>query len=667
MDQCPRSQAGALHAAAAVARPAAHRRLAPCASSLAAGKQLTVIHFNDVYNIDARTEEPVGGAARLATAMRSFADERPLVLFSGDCLNPSLMSAFTRGEQMVAVLNALGVQASVVGNHDCDFGTEVLRKHMRLFRFPWLLSNVLDVETHQPLAGAKRWHMLEWQGVKIGLVGLVEREWLVTIPSLAAGDIEFLDFCEEGRRLARLLRDKGADLVVALTHMRAPNDMLLAAEVPELQLILAGHDHHFAIDRSEPHGTWVVKSGTDFREFSVLRFEVPGSPDARPELQWERVEVTSQIPEASDVAAIVEHYEALIGTKMDEPLGWTHVDLDARFDTVRTGESNLGNLLADIMRTSLQADAAFFNGGTIRSDAVHRAGQLTMRDFVSMLPFQDELVLLELTGAEILAALETGVGSWPKLEGRFLQARAGLGGVSGLHFAFDPSRNPGSRVVPGSVVVATKAYLRGGKDGFECLQAAPVLVDGETAPRLATLVQYLLMRVEQLNEQLGAELQRIGGEQQEQQQQQQQGQPAGAGANGAQPHAGATSSSSDGGGGGGSSGRGSLGSSSSSRSSGTVAAAGPAGTAVADGGGVAVQQRQHEQRRQQQGPDRPPDGAPDHSSAALTALSYLEPCTHGLDSMYAFLPNHRRFGICPRLEGRIIRVDDGLPELLAEE
>lgn len=78
---------------------------------------------HQVYNIEPRAVEPVGGAARFATAVhaaRASCDPPPLVLFSGDCLNPSLMSAFTRGQQMVPVMNMLGVQAAAVGNHDCE-------------------------------------------------------------------------------------------------------------------------------------------------------------------------------------------------------------------------------------------------------------------------------------------------------------------------------------------------------------------------------------------------------------------------------------------------------------------------------------------------------------------------------------------------------------------
>lgn len=345
--------------------------------------------------------------------------------------------------------------------------------------------------------------------------------------------------------------------------------MLLASSVPEISLILGGHDHDYLAATTEPYGTPVIKSGTDFRELShvhldivrtdegrmtpssdrsiekraklqhegkcdgtprleIVAYEMPQSRStvsnaerdtckepvetrskdmqpARISVQWKRIEVNESTPEDPEVAEIVAEYKSLADSRMDEPLGLTFVDLDARFDAVRSRESNIGNLMADAMRLGLDADAAFLNGGTIRSDMVHKAGRLTMRDFVSALPFLDELVVLELSGKDILMALETGVSSWPMREGRFLQ-------VSGIRFKFDPSQPMGCRVASDSVYVAgkpvkesgmyrvaTKHYLRSGKDGFETLKSANVIVDGETAPRLATLIYFLLARIEELN------------------------------------------------------------------------------------------------------------------------------------------------------------------------
>ncbi|RMZ52305.1 hypothetical protein APUTEX25_001921, partial [Auxenochlorella protothecoides] len=82
-----------------------------------ASDRLTILHFNDVYEISPRAMEPVGGAARFVSAVRAHAADSPLVLFSGDCLNPSLVSSFTRGEHMAPILNSIGVHAACVGNH----------------------------------------------------------------------------------------------------------------------------------------------------------------------------------------------------------------------------------------------------------------------------------------------------------------------------------------------------------------------------------------------------------------------------------------------------------------------------------------------------------------------------------------------------------------------
>ena len=498
---------------------------------------LTILHFNDVYDIFANDEEPVGGAARFCKAVKDIKGD-PLILFSGDCLNPSTLSAFTKGSHMPPVFNQIGVHVASLGNHDFDFGIEELEKRMAEFNFPWLLSNVLNKRTGGQLANAKESIEMEWGGHKLGIIGLVEKEWLMTIPSIDVDeDVVYIDFVAKGRELCDKLKASGCDMIIALTHMRAPNDEKLAMEVPDIQLILGGHDHSPQADFVPPHGTLLLKSGTDFREFSVLKISKRGDDGAGVEctdvpepttnetdseidfcsaarddvvVSWKRVYVTSDTEEDDQVADIVEHYHEKMGKEILSPLGWTLVDLDARFDHVRNSETSLGNLLADIMRLgmgkNIDIDAALLNSGTIRSDRVHATGQLTVKDLITMLPFTDELVVLSMSGEDLMEALEISVSAWPAKEGRFLQ-------VSGISYAFDPDRAPGQRIVPGSVsvggapleltrkyTVATKAYLRSGKDGFDTLKNASEIMDPETAPRLVTLIHALLSRVQTLND-----------------------------------------------------------------------------------------------------------------------------------------------------------------------
>ena len=502
-------------------------------------EELTIIHFNDVYDIFPSDTEPVGGAARFTRLVKEYSNAShssspPLILFSGDCLNPSTLSAFTKGEHMVPILNHIGVHVASLGNHDFDFGVEELQKRMSEFSFPWLLSNVLDRKTGKPLAGAEEMIEMEWNGMQIGIIGLVEKEWLATIPSIDMDqDVIYLDFVAKCEELCELLLSKGCDMVIALTHMRAPNDIILASKVPNIHLILGGHDHSPQAEFVPPHGTLLLKSGTDFREFSVLKISKRDSTDiqctdivepttndtdsefdccstARDDVlvSWKRVYVTSETEEDMHVAGIVDQYHDMMGSKILSPLGWTLVDLDARFDQVRSQETSLGNLLADIMRLGMgiQIDGSLLNSGTIRSDRVHYTGQFTVKDLITMLQFTDELVVVEMTGTDLLDALEVSVSAWPAKEGRFLQ-------VSGISYAFDPTNEPGNRIIKDSVTVnnepiqinklytiATKAYLRSGKDGFETLKKAKQMIDPETAPRLVTLIHALLSRVQTLNE-----------------------------------------------------------------------------------------------------------------------------------------------------------------------
>jgi len=176
-------------------------------------------------------------------------------------------------------------------------------------------------------------------------------------------------------------------------------------------------------------------------------------------------------------------------------LGELHCTLDGRFSSVRTVETNLGNLVTDIMVAALNADCALLNSGTLRSDTQHPEGKFILRDLLTILPMMDPLVLIDVDGDQIHQALENGVSQWPKLEGRFPQ-------VSGISFAFDPSQPAGSRVNPEFVKIGdeyldknqhyklvTKAYLANGKDGYDALAKGTILVDDECAPNLTSAVQ----------------------------------------------------------------------------------------------------------------------------------------------------------------------------------
>ncbi|KAK3903498.1 Metallo-dependent phosphatase-like protein [Staphylotrichum tortipilum] len=448
---------------------------------------LRLIHYNDVYHLDPSSAEPVGGIARFVSVCKEYREgERYqgqpelVTLFSGDVFNPSLESSITKGSHMVPLLNLIGTNGACVGNHDLDFGVRQYRHLTSKCNFPWLLANVLDPALGEgvPLGNAKKTHMITTSnGIKIGLLGLGEREWLETINSLPP-DLIYRSASEVARELVPELRTQGADIIIALTHMREPNDNKLATQLGgEIDIILGGHDHFYA--HSFINGTHVLRSGADFKQLSYIEVrraaEVPGGR------KWDvgiwRRDIVRAIPEDGDTLALVDKLTAKLKKSLEKPVGFTAAPLDARFTTVRLRESNLGNFVCDIMRHHYGADCALMAAGTIRGDQVYAPGPIRIKDVTDCFPFEDPVIVMKVSGKGIWDALENGVSLYPALEGRFPQ-------VSNIKFAFDPSRPPGSRIVSAEIdgapldndriyVLATRGYMGRGKDGYRSLLVQP--------------------------------------------------------------------------------------------------------------------------------------------------------------------------------------------------
>lgn len=467
---------------------------------------VSIIHFNDCYNIEPNPQS--SGAAGFLTAINQLRHLNPMILFSGDILSPSFMSTFTKGEQMIPVLNDIRVDCAVFGNHEFDYGVDNLIEFVKRTTFPWLLSNVIDKETSNQLGDGQVYHIIERAGFRFGLIGLIEEEWLSTLSTLDSSDVIYQDFVERGRELARWLKSQlKVDYVIALTHFRTPNDIRLADSVPEIDLVLGGHDHDYEIIKRP--NCYIIKSGTDFREFSKITLKV--NPD------YQRLAGSLSSNEAEQhlkpfLEPDIEHIKCIgyeqdeelknklnkfvttIDEKMGKVLGQFNCPLDGRFSSIRRYETNLGNFVTDIMLASTHADLAILNSGTLRSDRIHPRGDFTMRDLYNILGYIDPIAVLEASGENILRALENGVSQWPKLEGRFPQ-------VSGCAFTFDPNKPPGSRIDPKDVSIGdepldlkkhykltTKAYLASGKDGYDMLKECRTLVPGDESPDLTTSI-----------------------------------------------------------------------------------------------------------------------------------------------------------------------------------
>ena len=236
-----------------------------------------------------------------------------------------------------------------------------------------------------------------------------------------------------------------------MTHMRIPNDKKLTEQVPEIDLVLGGHDH--TSDKFNINDTFMIKSGTDFREFSIIEMVIDADDatmdnesqdsainrEKRIITRHETVLITKEYEPLEKLQTIIDEYSVELNKKLDKVAGATGVDLDARFSSIRTQETNIGNFVADAMKFYNKTDCVLLNSGSFRTDEIIPKGILRWRDVDTLFPIQDEVVVVKILGKNLLHALENSISELPKLEGRFPC-------ISGIRLKFDATKPAFKRI-----------------------------------------------------------------------------------------------------------------------------------------------------------------------------------------------------------------------------
>src|SRR5688572_24468235 len=448
--------------------------------------RVTILHLNDTYQFTAADGGKRGGLARVMTIKKEALKENPntILTLGGDTLSPSVETRTYKGVQMIDAWNLVGLDYAVFGNHEFDLKTADLLERMKESKFTWLGTNVIDTKTGKTFAGTPQFVIRSIGGVKIGLIGLLLPETKET--SSMEAHLNVTDFCATARNLVPQMRDLGATVIVGLTHMFMNQDKKLAG-CAEFDLILGGHEH--TLLQSSAHGTPIFKMWADAREVGKFDLFINKRTGKLESMDWEIIPVTDAIPDAPEFAPVAAKYKDLL-EKLAVKVGANSVELDALSHSVRTKETNIGNFIADAYRKAADADVALVNGGSIRADLTYNPGPLTMRAVLSMLPFNNPIVKVEVTGKLLADILEHGVArsAEDNEPGRFPQ-------VSGMSFKFDTRKLPGQRVsdimVGGkplddkkTYTMATSDFLvsRGG-DGYTMFKDAKILIPADKAQK----------------------------------------------------------------------------------------------------------------------------------------------------------------------------------------
>ncbi len=444
--------------------------------------RITLLDVNDVYQFAPVDNGARGGIARVSTLRSQIMAESPHTLFllAGDTISPSIESNTYQGRQMIDAWNTSGLDYATFGNHEFDFGPDVLRERVKESKFHWLAANVIDRRTGRPFGGTPEYLIREFEGVRIGIFGLVLPETKNT--SLPGPDVDFLDPCATATRIVPEIHAHGAEVVIALTHLAMRQDKQLA-RCSSVDVIVGGHEHTL-LESMAGHAP-IFKMTSDARELGRIDLNISRSTGKLESIDWKVIPVTDQVPEDPRFAVIYRKYGGLL-KELEQRAGHTDVELDVKTAALRTRETNMGDFIADAFRQATGADVALVNGGSIRADEIIKPGDLTRRDLLSTLPFGNRVVKLQVTGAILRAALENGVGrSAEDAEpGRFPQ-------VSGIRYTFDARRPAGSRITSATVdgkplderksySLATTTYLAvDGGDEYKMLVGAKFLIQSE--------------------------------------------------------------------------------------------------------------------------------------------------------------------------------------------
>jgi 5'-nucleotidase/UDP-sugar diphosphatase len=422
---------------------------------------------------DRDSDRPLGSSAILAAylARERAANPRGTLLFDGgDSFQGTMMSNLSYGRPVIAQMNRLGYDAMAVGNHDFDWTVDTLVARGRQARFPLLAANLFVKRGGQRPSWVKSYAIFERHGVKIAVLGFSTVETpTVTLPSNVA-DLEFREPGPIAREWLPKLRAEGADAVVLLSHLPGSQDSSgtsFRGELAEFgravegeDALLGGHSHNLVSGKLD--GVPILIAGAQGR--AVGRVDLVVDRQAHRVVESaSRVTLTFADAVTPDpaMAAFVDSIAAAVRPLAERVL----CEAPRALARNRRGESTLGDWVADVMRARAGADVAMQNPGGLRADIA--AGPVTVQDIFELMPFDNRIAVVRLTGAQLLDAVEHSVsgGSCP--------------GISGVRFEYDPTRPARERVVkltltdgravnPGATyLMATNDFLAQGGDGFK--------------------------------------------------------------------------------------------------------------------------------------------------------------------------------------------------------
>jgi 2',3'-cyclic-nucleotide 2'-phosphodiesterase/3'-nucleotidase/5'-nucleotidase len=408
---------------------------------LAAQKEVVVLSINDFHGALAPAGKNVG-AAKLADALRVEKAKNPegtIIVSAGDNYQGSAMSNLLYGEPVSAVFKEIGIELSAVGNHEFDWGIDRITKWAEDGGFTFVCTNIYDKRTNQPVDWADPFAIIERSGVKVGFIGLATPETAYKTLKANVENYEFRDPIEVMTEWVPKVKAAGADIIIALTHLGAFQDKEgnITGEAAELcavdgvDAVISAHTHQRV--SGLVNGKPLVQAYYQGRSFAKLTFifdENNKIISAEPFLDnlFERAD---SLKDDADTLTLYNSYNENLAPVLGRVLGETTVELDHdRY----AGPSLLGEWCCDVMREKAGVQIAMTNGGGLRVPIP--AGKITAGILYEVMPFDNTLYTMKLSGADVKANIEHGI----------MNDDIGWVAISGVKVVYNPEAEAGNRI-----------------------------------------------------------------------------------------------------------------------------------------------------------------------------------------------------------------------------
>lgn len=385
-----------------------------------------VLQLNDVYEMSPVSGGKLGGLARVKTILDELKVENKntYAVLSGDMLSPSAIGTARidgekiAGQQMVDILNEMNWDYFILGNHEFDLAEKDLRARLDEMKFTVVSDNVVDT-SGKPFPNTIPNTQFQIEGVKVGLLGITLNNYDVPYAKIA-------DPMQSAKNAVSELKEKNSDIIIALTHQAVDEDIIMAAEIPEVDIFMGGHEHeNYDLLRGDDF-TPITKADANAKTVFVHRFSYDKATKNL-EINSELVFVDASVKEDFTILELANKWTK-IAFKSFEKMGYQPEDticisnkvLDGTEAAVRSRPTELTDLITRGFLTAYPtADAAIMNGGSVRIDDKLQPGPITQYDILKISPFGGDISLVKMNGKTLMEALEIGltnVGS-----GGFLQ------------------------------------------------------------------------------------------------------------------------------------------------------------------------------------------------------------------------------------------------------